>query len=247
VKGQPPAAAGSVAAPDTLVPRVIGIVGAGRMGSALASLAAGASIRVLVTKSATTAPPREGSENTSLLVEGASLDDVIGRSEAVVLALPYDRVETLPALAFRGALVIDAMNAWPPPRKDNSTESRSGLRERGTSVSVERFLRGAHVVKALNHLSYRDLATLSTPRGSPNRVAVPIAGDRTSDLLGVAALIDSLGYDCVVAGALEDGLRMEPGSEAFGLIADKARLREALSRRHTAEPLDSSLEGTVAA
>jgi predicted dinucleotide-binding enzyme len=46
----------------------------------------------------------------------------------------------------------------------------------------------------------------------------------------VAAIVDDLGFDPVLAGPLADGVRLEPGAEAFGANVTAAELREMLDR-----------------
>ena len=46
----------------------------------------------------------------------------------------------------------------------------------------------------------------------------------------MSAFVDALGFDPVAAGALREGIRLEPGSEAFGANVDARELRRILER-----------------
>ncbi|MDI5913314.1 MULTISPECIES: hypothetical protein [Streptomyces] len=50
------------------------------------------------------------------------------------------------------------------------------------------------------------------------------------DLITVSRLVDDLGFAPVVAGPLASGVRLEPGTEAFGANVDADELRAMLHR-----------------
>ncbi|WP_343234350.1 NADPH-dependent F420 reductase [Microbacterium salsuginis] len=207
--------------------RVVGILGAGRVGLVLARLAVNAGYHVLVAGSGS--PGRIASQVAALgpAATAAEASVVVRESDAVVLALPLPRYRDLPVEALRGMLVIDAMNYW--WEVDGLRDDFADLRT-STSEIVQGFLAGSRVVKAFNHMGYRDLDDEARPAGASGRKAIAIAGDDAGDLAIVARLVDAFGFDPVVAGPLAEGIKLEPGAEAFGADVDAVELRAMLDR-----------------
>lgn len=201
----------------------LGIIGAGKLGITLASLATKAGYPVRIAGSG---DPEKIRLTTEVIAPGATAltaADVAIQSDIIILALPLSRYKTLPQAALSGKLVIDAMNYWweiDGPRDDFLDPDVS------SSEAVQNFLTGSHVVKAFNHMGYHDL---HDEAGKPHRKAIALAGDDPKDTTCVAALIRDLGFDPLPIGTLSDGKILEPGNPAFGANLSSEELQKLLA------------------
>lgn len=192
----------------TLQIQSLGILGAGRIGKAIAALARDAGLDVSVAGSA------------------GPFEDIYA-ADAVVLAIPLSRLSTVPVEQLAGALVIDAMNYW-WELDGHRAEFQDPLTS--SSEQVQRYLADARVVKTFNHVSGYALEELARPAGDAERLALAIAGDHDGDVEAVSQLVDRLGFDPLPAGPLAEGVRFEPTTELFGADADITEARDMLER-----------------
>lgn len=208
----------------TQTPLTIGVLGAGRVGTAVARQAVRAGHTV---KIATAKPAADIALLTEVIVPGATAvdrEDLRG-ADLIVLAVPLHKYRSIDTAVLRDRVVIDTMNYWAP------VDGFMDEFETGTSTSevIAEFLGGARVVKTLNHIGYGDLEIDSYPAGDPQRRALAVAGDDAAAKALVQDFVDSLGYDAVDAGPLAAGRAFENGTEIFNGRHDATRMQELLS------------------
>ena len=144
----------------------------------------------------------------------------------MVVAVPVKAVPTLTAELFDGKLVVDADNYY--PERDGDIAE---LLDRSLSSSrwTAEHLKGARVVKAFNNIQALHLMEKGTPAGSPDRIALPVAGDDAQAKQVVMELVEELGFDPVDAGTLDESWRQQPDTPVYGTDRDADGVREGLA------------------
>jgi predicted dinucleotide-binding enzyme len=159
----------------------------------------------------------------------ALVTDVVKGVDLVVVTIPLKAVVELPKGLFkdvpRQTIVVDTCNYY-PMRDGTIAEIEAGMPE---SVWVSRQL-GRPVLKAFNSITAKSLAEGGLPKGSPGRIALPIAGDDSNAKKVLAKLMDDIGFDPFDAGALEQSWRQQPGAPAYCTNLDLQRLPDALKQ-----------------
>ncbi len=89
---------------------------------------------------------------------------------------------------------------------------------------------GRPVVKAFNNFYADHLLRLGRPAGTPNRIALPVAGDDARAKAVVLRLIDELGFDGIDAGGLDESWRQQPGTPVYTMDLEADGLRRALAQ-----------------
>jgi len=211
---------------------IVGILGAGRVGTALAKLARNAGFEVLIAGSGDPAPLTAGLTAEAPGAVAVTADEAARRADVVILAIPLGKYRTLPVEALAGKLVIDATNYWweldgvRPEFSDPKTS---------TSETLQAFLKGSRLAKSFNHASVWELENLARQAGHPERRALAIAADNQDDIAHASSLVDAMGFDPIPAGPLASGVKFEPGTEVFGADASAAEIRTMLNRFWTSQ------------
>lgn len=171
----------------------VGIIGAGRLGQAMARTALRAGRQVVLANS-------RGPESLASVVaafgEGASagtVDEAAGAG-IVVLAVPWPRVpEAVQGLHWDGRIVIDATNDFDPSDLNGWTSSQV----------LADLVPGARVVKAANTLGAAVLG--SDPHEAGGRRVIFLSGDDAVAKSEVSGLFEDAGFVAIDLGGLVSG------------------------------------------
>ncbi|CAB3725128.1 NADPH-dependent F420 reductase [Paraburkholderia rhynchosiae] len=195
----------------------IGILGAGFLGRAMATVAQRNGHEVMIANSRD--PKTLISAAAALGCATGTAQEAAKFGELVVVAVPFGQIDALPAAALDGKIVIDTCNHYPD--RDGRIEAlENGVTT--TSQLLAAALPGAKVVKAFNAILAKDLETDPTAPGTPNRRALPLAGGHEQAKRVVSELVDQFGFDPVDAGGLADSWRFERAKPVYCIRHDRA-------------------------
>jgi 8-hydroxy-5-deazaflavin:NADPH oxidoreductase len=205
-------------------PRKIGIIGAGRIGGTLARLWVASGHEVLVSS-------RHPDELKPLCAKlgprcrvGTPRDAAVF-STVVLISVPY---AALPQIGrdlkaqLAGKVVLDTGN--PYPGRDGPMAEQA--RKKGTGAASAEFLPGVRLVRAFNAIGWEDLGRLGNR--TPDRVAIPLAGDDAAALKIASALVRDAGFEPVVVGGLARAREFDVGTPVYTKVMGAAELRRAL-------------------
>ena len=201
--------------------RTIAVLGAGRVGTALARTALATGYDVALAASGAVEAVQLIARITAPGAVAASAAAAASEADLVVLAVPFHRHRDLPLSALAGKIVVDAMNHWPPVDGEPLGWAPDPA---ATSLAVQALLPRSRVVKALNHIGSHDLEQDGRAAGQPGRRALGVVGDDPVATAVVASMIERLGYDAVTFPTLADGALLAPGSAAFDRPMTRAEL-----------------------
>ncbi len=212
----------------------IGIIGAGHIGGTLTRRLAKLGHDVSVANS-------RGPETLAQLAKetGAKAVDVSEAAhgkDLVIVTIPERRVPELPKDLFAGVPqsvpVVDTGNYYPQQRDGRIDEIEAGTPE---SRWVSRQL-GRPVIKAFNNIYAQHLLENGKPKGSPDRIALPVAGDDPAAKAVVMQLVDQLGFDPVDAGTLDESWHQQPGTPVYATDRNLRGVRDALAAARPERP-----------
>jgi hypothetical protein len=189
----------------------IGIIGSGRVGSALGSVWAKAGHQVMFSS--------RNIDNDKALAAKVGANARAGTpreaaafGEVLLVSVPYgampDVGKDLGDL-LKGKVVIDTSNPFPGRDGDIAKWAR----EKGAGLATAELLRGARIVRAFNAVGYSRMAQAHE---QPGKIGMPIAGDDAQAIAVASDLIRDIGYEPVPIGGLAMGKHLIPGSPLAG-------------------------------
>lgn len=205
----------------------IGIIGAGQIGGTLARRLRELGHEVAVSNSRSPQTLSELAEETGATAVWAK--DAATNADLVIVSIPQknvpDLAEGIVDKRKPGAPVIETNNYYPQQRDGRIAAIEDGLTE--SQWVAEQI--GAPVFKAFNGIWWKRLLEGGTPNGTPNRIALPVAGENGTGRQLVHDIVDQLGFDPVDAGPIEESWRQQPGTPVYTIDFDAENVRRALA------------------
>ncbi|WP_100809780.1 MULTISPECIES: NADPH-dependent F420 reductase [unclassified Microbacterium] len=204
----------------------VGIIGAGRIGSALAQGLVDRGYEIVISNS-------RGPETLTELVDtlgpratAGTPEQAAESGEWVIVTVPLRAIDTVPVGPLAGKFVLDTNNYyW---ERDGHIVELDEKRVT-TSQLLQRHLPDAKVAKAFNHIVAAQILTDGEPAGTSRRRALATASDSPEAARFVTDLYDAFGYDTVDIGSLAESWRVERDTPAYGVRQDADELRANLA------------------
>lgn len=190
----------------------IGIIGAGQVGSTLIRQYAKAGHEIKMTNAS-------GIEKLKALeietgVKAVSLNDVVKNIDVLVISIPFFEIpnlaKSLGQSISNDTIIIDTTNYY-PIRDGRIDEIENGMLE---SVWVSNQL-SQPIIKVYNSILAGSLVKKGLPKGSMNRIALPISGDNEKSKEVVASLVNNSGFDALDISSLTNSWKQQPGSPIY--------------------------------
>jgi predicted dinucleotide-binding enzyme len=198
--------AASVPSP-TLKSMKIGIIGTGRIGSALARHWAEAGHEVFISS-------RHPEELQALAAQlgpkahAGTPKEAAAFGEVILISVPYGALPQIAkdyAADLKGKVIIDTGN--PMERRDGPMGAEAAAK--GAGLASAEILHSTRVVRAFNCIGANILANSGNRK--PERIAVPIGGDDPQALAVAQRLVSDAGFDPVVLGSLASTKQIDMG------------------------------------
>lgn len=189
----------------------IGLIGSGRVGSALGAVWVKAGHEVMFS-SRHLDDDRELAASLGAGARAGTPREAAEFGDVIVVSVPYG---ALPQVGkdlsdlIDGKVLIDTCN--PFPNRDG--EIADWAREKGAGLASAELLPGARIVRAFNAIG---AASMGSAYQNPGRVGMPIAGDDHDAVEVASRLIREIGYEPVLVGGLEKGKYLVPGTPLAG-------------------------------
>jgi predicted dinucleotide-binding enzyme len=191
----------------------IGIIGAGMIGSTVATLWVDAGHEVmLASRHPEALQPLV--DRLGALASRGTAPEAAASGDVVMITVPLKAIPELArdlAPLLQGKVVLDTSNAY--ERRDGEAARAATAHPRGSAGWAAEMCPGARWVKAFNTVHFKTLASEAHRAG--DRVGIPLAGDDREALDVAAALVRDAGFEPLVVGNLARGREFEPGTPAY--------------------------------
>lgn len=202
----------------------IGIIGSGRMGSALGELWAKGGHEILFS-SRHPEQLQDLVERVGPRARAGMPQEAAAFGDVVLIAVPYAALPQIGrdlAGELAGKIVIDIGN--PVPQRDGPMAEEALAK--GTGIASAQFLPGVRLVRAFNAINYQDL--LREAHRAGERVGIPLAGDDREALAVASRLVEDAGFEPVVVGPLARAKDFDRGTAVYVKVLTARELRQRL-------------------
>jgi predicted dinucleotide-binding enzyme len=191
---------------------IIGIIGAGEVGSHFARAAIDSGYTVVIANSRGPETLAELVDQLGPAARAATAAEAAQAGDFVVIAVPLRLVNDMPREALAGKVVIDTNNYMPWrdgnfPIVDSGEKTEHELRQEQLPTSK--------VVKAFTHIQAPRILTWGRPAGSSERLALSVSSDFPEAVAVAARLYEQFGFDAVDNSPLSESWRTRPGQPAW--------------------------------
>jgi predicted dinucleotide-binding enzyme len=205
----------------------IGIIGSGALGSNFARMLARSGIAATISNSRGPASLAELVAELGPSIKAGTVQEAASADIVLVAVRWTDAEKVLGSLpVWNGRIVIDGTNpvefidpASPDAQDPNNPLAAYGIKaanlgEQYSSEIIKRFVPGARLVKAFNHL---DVNVLPQPEAAGGKRVLFYSGDDAAAKAEVRGIIEATGFFPVDLGTLDVGGRL--ASLPFGALA----------------------------
>lgn len=207
----------------------IGIIGAGNIGGALAKKLTALGHHVKIANSR--GPDTLAAVAKETGAHAVTFADAARGVELVIVTIPQKNITALPKDLFPSDITVaDTGNYYPFRDSQIAPLDDGSLTE--TGWVAQHF--GRPVLKVFNNITTKSLVEGGLPKGAPNRIALPIAGDDENGKKTLFSLVDALGFDPIDGGSLAESWRQQPGSPGYCTDLPAARAKRALAEAERA-------------
>lgn len=190
----------------------IGIIGSGRVGSAIGGAWVKAGHEVMFSSLDLDAD-RKLAASLGGKASAGSTREAAAFGSVLLIAVPYT---AMPAVGkeladlIKGKIIIDPSN----PIVARDGDIAVAAREKGAGIAAMEYLPGARIVRAFNAIG---AARMAAAASNTVRIGMPMAGDDANAIAVASALIRDVGYEPVLVGTLAAmGKHLVPGTPLGG-------------------------------
>jgi len=191
----------------------IGIIGAGEMGTCLASKFVNLGHTVVIANSRGPSSLQQVTADTG--AEAVTVSDATKNKNVIIVSIPQKNIPQLPKTLFTNlpedVVVIDTGNYYPTLRDGAIAE----LDQNGIGSCWVQAQLGVPVIKVFNSILATSIQNLGKPKADKDRVAMAVSGDNQHGKETVFLLVEALGFDAYDLGTIAHSWKQQPGSTIY--------------------------------